>query len=49
MPQTMAAFNEPSIASAMNCLATENIVSGCGSTLDALNLNLDADNKKQLA
>ncbi|PVY45010.1 beta strand repeat-containing protein, partial [Victivallis vadensis] len=49
MPQTMAAFNEPSIASAMNCLATENIVSGCGSTLDALNLNLDADDKKQLA
>ncbi|WP_337747943.1 right-handed parallel beta-helix repeat-containing protein [Victivallis vadensis] len=49
MPQTMAAFNEPSIASAMNCLATENIVSGCGSTLDALNLNLDTDDKKQLA
>ncbi|WP_303056823.1 beta strand repeat-containing protein, partial [Victivallis vadensis] len=49
MPRTLAAFNEPSIASAMNCLATENIVSGCGSTLDALNLNLDADNKKQLA
>uniref|UniRef100_UPI00258283FF hypothetical protein n=1 Tax=uncultured Victivallis sp. TaxID=354118 RepID=UPI00258283FF len=49
MPRTMAAFNEPSIASAMNCLATENIVSRCGSTLDALNLNLDADNKKQLA
>ena len=49
MPQTPAAFSEPSIASAMNCLATENIVSGCGSTLDALNLTLDADDKKQLA